>query len=102
MATVRVPSNVTSLTVSGTVHTPSGANNSITPATDLLATALNHWDSRPKLRKTAANGDVTIVLSSVITSITIAGTTYTPNAAGEITVPAAAATSFLQSTIYTP
>lgn len=102
MSAIKLPSNVTSITVSGTVHTPSGANNSITPATDVLATVLNHWDSRPKLRKTAANGDITLVLPSVISSITIAGTVYSPNAAGEITVPAAAATSFLQSSKYNP
>lgn len=100
MSAIKLPSNVSSITVSGTTHTPSGGT--ITPLTDALATALNHWDSRPKLRKTAANGDTTIVLHSVISSITIAGTVYTPNASGEIVVPAAAATAFLHETKYTP
>lgn len=100
MPAVKVPSNVSSITVSGTVHTPSG--NSITPVTDTLATALNHWDSRPKLRKTAANGDITIVLHGVISSITVGGVVYTPNAASEITVPAAVATAFLQDSKYIP
>jgi hypothetical protein len=100
MASVKLPSNVSSITVSGTTHTPSGGR--ITPTTDALATALNHWDSRPKLRKTAANGDTTIVLPSVVSSITIGGTVYTPNAQSEITVPAAVATAFLHETKYTP
>lgn len=100
MTAVKVPANVSSLTVSGTVHTPSAG--SITPANDTLSTVLSQWTTRPKIRNSLANGDVVITLPSVISSITIAGTVYTPNAAGDITVPAAPATAFMHETKYIP
>lgn len=101
MPDVKLPSNVSSITVSGSTHTPD-TKSRVQPVNDTLATAMNHWDSRPKLRKSAANGDLTIVLHSVITSITIAGTVYTPNAAGEIVVPAIPGTAFLNECKYVP
>jgi hypothetical protein len=92
---------VSSITVSGTVHTPD-ASNKVSPTTDILSTALTHWHSRPRMRRSAANGDVVILLPSVVTSVTIGGTIYTPNASNEITVPAAAATTFLEGFKYLP
>lgn len=100
VTSVKVPSNVTSITVSGTVHTPSAGR--ITPASDALSTVLNHWHSRPKLRRSLTNGDVVIVMPSIVTSITIGGTVYSPNGSGEITVPAAVATAFLEDIKYAP
>lgn len=99
MPSVKVPSNVSSITVAGSVLTPSGSK--VVPASDTNATTLLHPTTRPKFKSAAANGDITINFPSIVTSVTIGGTVYTPNGSGDITVPAAVGTAYLQELKHT-
>jgi hypothetical protein len=99
MASVKVPSKVSSITVAGSTLTP--VANRVTPASDTNATTLLHPTTRPKFKSSAANGDITINFPSIVTSITIDGVVYTPNGSGDITVPAAVGTAYLQELKHT-
>jgi hypothetical protein len=98
MASVKLPSNVTSITVGGSALTP--VSNKVAPANDAHATILVHHTTRPKFKQAAANGDITITFPSIVTSVTIGGTVYTPNGSGDITVPAAVGTAYLNELKY--
>jgi len=98
MPSVKQPSNVGSITVAGTALTPAGGK--VTPASDAHSTILAHHTTRPRFKQAAANGDITISLPSIVTSITLGGTVYTPNGSGDITVPAAVGTAYLNELKY--
>lgn len=111
MATIKCPSNVTSITFATSGAKVPDGNGLITGLTSGEITGLvrggaveggNNLGSA-MLMSTNADGSVVISLPPVITGLTIAGVAYTVN--GNITpwgktlsaaVPAAAATTFLQ------
>ena len=109
MATIKVPSNVTSITFATSgVKVPSGGLVTGLTAAEATALAKNSASSHnlqpgaANLVTTALNGDCTIALPTVITAITIGGTGYTvtgtvyPFGRGlNAAVPAAAASQFL-------
>jgi hypothetical protein len=98
MPSVKLPANVGSITVAGSALTPT--NGRVAPASDINSTILTHHTTRPSLVRTAANGDTVLKFPSIVTSVTIGGNVYTPNGSNEITVPAAAATAYLEELKY--
>lgn len=94
----KIPSNCSAITVGGSALTP--AAQKITPPTVAANNEMSHPLFAPKLIKAAANGAVTLKVAATVTSITIGGVAYTPNAAKEIVVPAAPATQFLAESKY--
>lgn len=100
MPSVKQPSNVGSITVSGSALVPSSGK--VTPASDANATILGHHTTRPSLVRTATNGDITLKFPSIVTSVTLGGTVYTPNGSGEVTVPAAVGTAYLHELKHLP
>lgn len=104
MGKVLLHSSVSAMTfASSGAKTPGASNNGKleTVVSDAESAAFHSWTSRPKVVRSLPNGDVVIQLPvGLLTSITISGTAYTPDAAHQITVPAAAATAFLESIKY--
>lgn len=98
MPSVKQPSNVSSVTVSGNVLAPTGGR--VIPASDALSTILSHHTTRPRFKQSAPNGDITINFPSIVTSITMGGIVYNPNGSGDITVPAAVGTAYLEELKY--
>lgn len=95
MAQVRLSSNVGSITLATSgVLTPT---NNIITCTAAEATTLGQAAMRPEnfLVSTLANGNTSIWLPSIITSITINSVVYTPTSNIISGVPAADATIFL-------
>lgn len=97
MGKLKVPSSVSSITVSGSSLTPDASGRISTTSDADIAALLK---VKPKVVYSKSNGDVVIQLPLAISSITMSGSTYTPDASGQITVPAAAATAYLQEAKY--
>ena len=109
MASIKVPSNVSSITFATSgVKTPNGSG-IITGLTAAEVNAISRQGSNyqaPMLISTASNGDITFSLPTVITSITVDSVVY--NVTGAVTpygkvlsaaIPAAAGTIFKQGFI---
>jgi hypothetical protein len=99
MASVKQPSKVSSITISGNVLTVSAGR--VLPPNDTLSTVLTHHTTRPQFVKAnLTNGDITIRFPLQVTSITINSVVYTPDASGFIVIPAADGTAFLEELKY--
>lgn len=100
MPSLFLPSNVSTITLSAVVY-PAVSGRATVPGPDYEAmTGAGGILSKPYLVSTAANGDTTIKMPAVCTSVTIGGIPYVPNGAGNIVVPAAAASQFLEEQKY--
>lgn len=93
MGVLRVPENVSSITISGNILVP--ADNLVTVADAADMTILTNWISKPSLIVAAANGDTDIRLPSNVSSVTINGNVYAAVDGVISAVPAADATAFL-------
>jgi len=100
MPSMKLPSNVSAITVNASAKTPVGGRIDLTAAEFATLTGAGGVQTKPFLVKTAANGDTTIRFPSIVSSVTINAVQYTPNGSGDIVVPAAAASNFLEQNKY--
>lgn len=101
MPSLKLPSNVTSITVNGTAKVPSAGRVDLTGAEFATLTGAGGIATKPYLVTTdLTTGAVTIKFPSIVSSITIGGVAYVPDGSGHIVVPAAAATDFLNQNKY--
>jgi hypothetical protein len=101
MPSMFLPSNVTSVTLTEVAYVPSGGRVTV-PGTDYETyTGAGGILSAPYLVSTnLTTGATTIKMPSNCTSITIGGVAYVPDGSGNIVVPAAEASNFLEQQKY--
>lgn len=100
MAKVKVPPNVSSITLTTSGALTPAADGVITCTADEATSLTNQWNFGPNgmlgLVSTAGNGDTTFQVPPVVTAITIAGTAYTVTSRKISPVPAADAAAYIQ------
>lgn len=101
MPSMLLPTNVSSITVNGDAKVPSGGRIDLTAAEFATLTGAGGIATKPFLVKAAlVGGDTTIRFPSIVTSVTINAVAYVPDGSGDIVVPAAAASNFLEQNKY--
>lgn len=101
MPSMLLPTNVSSITVNAVAKVPSAGRIDLTAAEFATLTGAGGVQTRPFLVKTAAvGGATTIRFPSIVSSITIDSVVYPPDGSGDIVVPAAAASNFLEQNKY--